>query len=128
MRGDAYSAEAAVDSVVARLNGVSEYVALFALAFEREGPIVEVELGAALAAFQRTLVAIDSPFDRFQSGELTALSEVQRRGPDVSEKSIGQRMRLNAIAAIVRRLLQDRCRRPLGALEDQRALRTAWRA
>jgi len=80
MLGDAYPAEAAVDSVVARLRANPEYVALFASAFETAGPIDATQLAAAIAAFERTLVALDSPFDRFRAGDSTALSEQQLRG------------------------------------------------
>ncbi|HWV56060.1 MAG TPA: cytochrome c peroxidase [Longimicrobiales bacterium] len=82
MRGDAYAAEVAVDSVVARLRAIPEYVALFEAAFPGEGPITSAQLAGALAAFQRTLVALNSPFDRFQAGDREALTPQQRRGLD----------------------------------------------
>lgn len=69
-----------MDSVVARLRANPEYVALFASAFETAGPIDATQLAAAIAAFERTLVALDSPFDRFRAGDSTALSEQQLRG------------------------------------------------
>jgi len=34
----------------------------------------------ALAAFERTLVAGNSPFDRYQAGDLNAMSDVARSG------------------------------------------------
>ena len=40
----------------------------------------DVNLGRALAAFQRTLVAVNSPFDRYMRGDTTALSADQVRG------------------------------------------------
>ncbi len=38
------------------------------------------EIAKALASFERTLVTPDSPFDRFQKGDKTALSESAQRG------------------------------------------------
>ena len=40
----------------------------------------EQNLGRALAAFQRTLVATNTPFDRYMRGDTTALSPEQVRG------------------------------------------------
>ena len=80
MRGSAYPEDVAVDSVVARLRGIAEYVRLFQEAF---GPATTIEadhIGRALAAFQRSLVAMNSPFDRFRAGDSTALTVQQLRG------------------------------------------------
>jgi len=82
MRGTAYSAEVAVDSVVARLRAVPEYVVLFEGAFAGASPISATQLAQALAAFQRSLIAMDSPFDRFRAGDSTALTEQQLRGQE----------------------------------------------
>jgi cytochrome c peroxidase len=82
MRGDAYAEELAVDSVVARLNAIPQYVALFQEAFPSEPAISADQLGRAIAAFERTLLAIDTPFDRYQAGDLTAMTEQQIRGLD----------------------------------------------
>lgn len=79
MRGSAYSEEAAVDSVLARLGGIPEYVELFDGAFGAAGIRAET-LAEALAAFQRSLVAVDSPWDRFQRGDASALSAQEQRG------------------------------------------------
>jgi cytochrome c peroxidase len=80
MRGDAYPAEAAVDSVVSRLRANPEYVALFGEAFGSEGEITAGRLARAIASFERTLTALESPFDRYQGGDRNALTEQQRRG------------------------------------------------
>ena len=80
MRGDAYPEEVAVDSVVARLRAIPEYLAYFREAFTPESEITPTLVARAIAAFERTLLAIDSPFDRYQAGDLTALTEQQRRG------------------------------------------------
>jgi cytochrome c peroxidase len=80
MRGNAYPETVAVDSVVARLRGIPEYVALFQEAFGAGEPVTAARLGQAIAAFERTLVAMNSPFDRFRAGDSTALTQAQRRG------------------------------------------------
>ena len=70
----------AVAAVVSRLNGIPEYRRLFARAFGGPTPVNEQNLGRALAAFQRTLVATNAPFDRYMRGDTTALSPEQVRG------------------------------------------------
>jgi cytochrome c peroxidase len=78
MRGTAYPAEAALDAVVARLQAIPEYVTLFERAFG--APVTAPRIGQAIAAFERTLVSMNSPFDRFRAGDTSALSAQQLRG------------------------------------------------
>jgi cytochrome c peroxidase len=40
------------------------------------------QVARAISAFERTLVSVDSPFDRYQAGDLAALTERERRGLD----------------------------------------------
>jgi cytochrome c peroxidase len=80
MRGGAYPEDRAVPAVVSRLNAIPEYRRLFARAFEGSRPVNERNLGRALAAFQRTLVASNTPFDRYMRGDSSALSPEQVRG------------------------------------------------
>jgi cytochrome c peroxidase len=82
MRGDAYSEASAVDNVVARLRTNPEYVSLFKQAFGPDTSIDAQQLGGAIAAFERSLVAMNSPFDRFRAGDRNALTAPQRRGLD----------------------------------------------
>ena len=79
MRGFTYPEEVAVDSVLARLRTVPEYVRLFDEAFGDRG-IQSETLGEAIASYQRSLVAADSPWDRFQQGDVSALSAQEQRG------------------------------------------------
>ncbi|MEC9048058.1 MAG: cytochrome-c peroxidase, partial [Planctomycetota bacterium] len=65
-------------SVVARVREVEEYGLLFELAYGR-APEFE-DITRALAAFQRTLVFLDAPFDAFRSGDEDAISEDARAG------------------------------------------------
>ncbi len=62
-----------------------EYVAAFKTVFDKSGDQVTMtEVTQAIAAFERTQVAGDSPFDRyFYAGEKNALSEQQVRGFDL---------------------------------------------
>ena len=86
MRGDAYSEADAVDNVVARLQAIPEYVTLFRNAFDTTSAIDAHQFGAAISAFERTLVAMNSPFDRFRAGESDALTEQQRRGMETFDE------------------------------------------
>jgi cytochrome c peroxidase len=65
--------------VLARIEGLPDYAGMFEAAFGA-GPSLD-RLGQALAAFQRTLLAANSRFDRWRyGGEAEALSEQQVRG------------------------------------------------
>ncbi|MDX2033244.1 MAG: cytochrome c peroxidase [Blastocatellia bacterium] len=66
------------DEVVARLREISEYREEFRRVFG--GTLTIEQVGRALATFERTLIAGDSPFDRFIAGDPAALSEAARRG------------------------------------------------
>ena len=80
MRGATYAEDRAVPAVVSRLNAIAEYRRLFARAFGGSKPVTDANLGRALAAFQRTLVVANTPFDRYMRGDTTALSPEQVRG------------------------------------------------
>ena len=65
--------------VVAKIGRLKDYVGLFEQAFGH-GPSVET-LGQAIAAYERTLLSADSPFDRWYfKGKTSAISEQARRG------------------------------------------------
>lgn len=80
MRGRTYAEDKAVDAVVARLDAIAEYRRLFADAFGNERAITTANLGKALAAFQRSLVANNAPFDRYMRGDRNAMTSVQVQG------------------------------------------------
>ena len=80
MRGHAYPEAEAVDTVVARITKVPEYVALFQEAFGPGTTVDGPRIGDAIAAFERSLVAMNSPFDRFRAGDFDALTAQQQRG------------------------------------------------
>jgi cytochrome c peroxidase len=67
-----------LDLLIERLNAISDYVERFQKVF---GSSVTPEgLGKALAAFERTLVTRDAPFDRYITGDWQAMSEGALRG------------------------------------------------
>ena len=66
-------------AVVARLEAVPEYRQQFREVFGAEG-ITPDTVAKAIAAYERTQLSADSPFDRFIGGDRGALSEAQRRG------------------------------------------------
>jgi len=66
-----------------RLKQVPEYVALFRQVYG-EKPTIEGAL-AAIAAFERTVISDDSPFDRYMRGDRSALNEQQLRGKTLFE-------------------------------------------
>lgn len=80
MRGHAYGEDTAVATVVTRLDGNAEYRRLFAGAFVGARPVTSETLGKALAAFQRSLTANRSPFDRYMRGDTRAMSSLQVQG------------------------------------------------
>jgi cytochrome c peroxidase len=67
------------DAVAAAVAGVSGYARLFAAAYG-DPRIDFARIARALAAYERTLVSGDSPFDRFAAGHASALSPAAQRG------------------------------------------------
>ena len=66
------------DVVFERLAAEPRYAALF------DGEPISVQsIVSALAAFQRTLLSYDSPYDRWLAGDDTAMSDVASRGHDL---------------------------------------------
>jgi len=80
MRGHAYPEAEAVETVVGRIGRIPEYVALFQEAFGPGTAVDGPRIADAIAAFERSLVAMNSPFDRYRAGDFDALTAQQRRG------------------------------------------------
>src|SRR6266404_5973729 len=81
MRGNTYpEGDEAVAKVVAKLQANAEYRRLFAGAFGGKQPVNAENLGRAIAAFERTLLANNSPFDRYMRGDRSAMTEEQVSG------------------------------------------------
>jgi len=79
MRGDLFSIPEMEAEVVNRLNSNSEYLSLFQAAFD-DDEITFAMVGQALADFQTTLIANNSPFDRWMRGDVNAMSAAQLQG------------------------------------------------
>ena len=79
MRGDGFTVAEMETEVVNRLNGISDYTLAFNATFG-SSPITLDQVAQALAAFQRTLVANNAPFDRWMRGEPGAMTDRQLSG------------------------------------------------
>lgn len=71
-----------------RLAADPSYRAQFAKAFGDRQAITFGRIAQAIASYERTLIAADSPYDRFVHGDSSALSRVQLRGMALFE-SVG---------------------------------------
>lgn len=72
-------------AVIARLKNLPGYVAQFQQVFPTEGMTFD-NLAKAIAAYERTLITPNSPFDRFLNGDGQAISTVAKRGMKRAEK------------------------------------------
>jgi parallel beta-helix repeat protein len=68
--------------LVQELKAIDEYVRLFQAAFgtSNNEPITFKKVAQTLAAYERTLLAFNSKFDRYAAGDLDAFSASERRG------------------------------------------------
>ena len=66
-------------AVVARVSAFPEYQKEFRRVFKREGITIDT-IAKAIAAYERTQLSANSPFDRFISGNPNAITDAQRRG------------------------------------------------
>ena len=80
MRGGTIAEPDAVDTIVRRLRAVPEYASLFARAFDAPAAITPANLARAIAAFERSLLAVNAPFDRYVRGDETAMTPLQVSG------------------------------------------------
>lgn len=68
------------DDVVSRLKSIEGYQDSFELAFGGKDTISKDNATKAIAAYERTLITPNSPYDRYVSGDKSALSAQQVRG------------------------------------------------
>jgi cytochrome c peroxidase len=68
--------------VVERIREVGEYRPMFKAAFGSETVTID-NIAKAIAAFERTQLSGNSPFDRFIAGDLNAISDAAKRGWDL---------------------------------------------
>ncbi|MDZ4686146.1 MAG: cytochrome-c peroxidase [Planctomycetaceae bacterium] len=67
-----------LDEVVGKVNKIPGYKDQFQKVFGTD--VTAENMARAIAAFERTVLSGDAPFDRFQAGDKTALSESAQRG------------------------------------------------
>jgi len=65
--------------MVKRLKGDVSYVQSFQFVFPKSG-VTSGNVAIAIAAFERTIIANDTPFDRYQAGDVQALSKKAKLG------------------------------------------------
>jgi len=80
MRGDVFSEANAIDSVLARLRAIPAYRTQFTQIFGGVNAVTAQNVGRAIAAYERTLLANNAPYDRYQRGDKSAMTEAQKRG------------------------------------------------
>ncbi|RMG53901.1 MAG: cytochrome-c peroxidase [Acidobacteria bacterium] len=68
------------DAVVAKIKQIPEYVKRFREVFGGTEPITIDHIVQAIAAFERTQLSGDAPFDRFIAGDEKAISAAAKRG------------------------------------------------
>ena len=79
MRGNAFAENAILPEVMSRLNNNESYLSLFKEAYDVDA-ITEGTLTNALSSFQQSIIAINSPFDRWMRGDANAMSNDQLVG------------------------------------------------
>jgi cytochrome c peroxidase len=81
MRGESLAEADAVPEMVRRLQALPEYARRF------EGEITAEKVAQAIAAYERTLITRDTPFDRFTRGDKSAMTAVQQRGMEAFQRA-----------------------------------------
>lgn len=71
-----------LDELIVKLKGIDGYEELFINAGFEDG-ITAVNIGKAIAAFERLVVVKDTPYDRFLQGDRDALTAEEIRGLDL---------------------------------------------
>lgn len=86
MRGRHYLETEILDEVINRLKSISAYRQMFDAAFSEKEALNVMNLGKAIAAFERTLVTNDSRFDQFMRGDNGAISISEKEGYEQFKK------------------------------------------
>ncbi len=68
-----------LEGAARKLSLIAGYRPFFTKAFGDE-KVTPERISAAIAAFERTLISLDSPYDRFAAGDAKALSDPAKRG------------------------------------------------
>ncbi len=75
-------------AVIKRIKRIPGYVHAFTTVFGKSDPVTYDNIAKAIATYERTLITLNSPFDRYLRGEKTALSDAAIRGMNTVE-SVG---------------------------------------
>jgi cytochrome c peroxidase len=74
-------AMSSLEEAMARLREIPEYAPMFKAAFpDEKEPVTADNAAKAVAAYERTLITPNAPYDRYVKGDKTALTEQQVRG------------------------------------------------
>ncbi|CDF79785.1 cytochrome c551 peroxidase' /EC_number= [Formosa agariphila KMM 3901] len=87
MMGHSFSEDIILDTIVNRLRNIPEYVLKFQDVFKTKPAISSINLGKAIAAFERTLVTNNSRFDQYIAGDSSALSYSEKKGFNLFKKA-----------------------------------------
>ena len=68
-----------LDAVIKKLNGIDGYKRQFKKVFGTDGATAD-GIAKAIAAYERTVVSGNAPYDKFKAGDTKALSESAQRG------------------------------------------------
>ncbi|WP_299520228.1 cytochrome c peroxidase [Winogradskyella sp.] len=79
MRGVTIEENQVYDIIINRLEAIPQYKAAFQDAFGTE-EITTDKIAKAIASFERTLIATNSPFDRYMRGDASAMTDQQVNG------------------------------------------------
>jgi cytochrome c peroxidase len=77
-----------LEALVQRVREDATYREAFDKAFGAGQPITIAQIVAAIAAYERTLITPDAPYDRFVRGDVSALNAAQLRGMELFQ-SVG---------------------------------------
>lgn len=86
MRGHDFHEEEILNEIISRLNKIPAYISLFKKAFGNTATINSVNLGKAIATFERTLVTNNSRFDQYKRGHEDAISLSEKEGFEIFKK------------------------------------------
>jgi len=70
------------DAMIKTVDFIPGYVEIFKAVFGA-GPVTVDQVAQAIAAYERTIVTTDSPFDRFVRGDLNSLTPLEKKGLEI---------------------------------------------
>ncbi len=80
MLGTAIADKDALDTVVLRIKNIPEYVQLFEEAFQGTDAVTIQNMERAIASYERSIIANQSPYDKYIRGDKSAMTKEQIQG------------------------------------------------